>query len=231
MGAYDPNDKIVLPGNYTTVDLAAGTPLMYTVRFQNTGTYPASFVRIEDTLSARLDRATFRIEQSSHPVRYELQDGGVVTFHFPGIVLPSTGEDEAGSQGFVRYSVRPESGIQIGDSIPNTAHIYFDFNLAVVTNTTQSVLQEIVAAWEKLEVKHLRLFPNPASANLNWDINGIEATGTARACIYDLQGRSVLQINDLQAGKPLNVGHLPAGTYVLCIRGKQGWYAGKWKKI
>ena len=40
--------------------------LYYTVRFQNLGTFPATFVRIEDELDSQLDETSFQMLQSSH---------------------------------------------------------------------------------------------------------------------------------------------------------------------
>jgi uncharacterized repeat protein (TIGR01451 family) len=68
IGSYDPNDKTVEPEPYTTSDQQAARPLTYTVRFQNTGTYWAGRVVVEDTLSSRLDWSTFRVLQWSHPM-------------------------------------------------------------------------------------------------------------------------------------------------------------------
>ena len=53
--AYDPNDKLVQPvhfENYSLIDEA----LIYTVRFQNTGSAEAFDVQIVDELDSNLDR-------------------------------------------------------------------------------------------------------------------------------------------------------------------------------
>jgi len=50
--------------------------------------------------------------------------------------------DEIGSQGFVVFHVTPRNNVQPGDVINNTAHIFFDNNPAVVTNTTWHTIYE-----------------------------------------------------------------------------------------
>ena len=231
VGSYDPNDKIVTPANYVTTDLAAGNPLNYTIRFQNTGTYPATKVRIADTLSERLDWTTFRVEQSSHPVTWELGGSGVVTFQFPGIVLPFAAEDEAGSQGFVRYSIRPKPDLMIGEGVSNTAYIYFDFNSAIITNTVESVLQEIVATWENRLTGTVRILPNPATTELRWQLPEQEGLSVRRLAVFTMDGKKVLEMNHLPTGSRLDVERLPAGTYLLGLETEKGWYAGKFEKM
>jgi hypothetical protein len=66
---------------------------------------------------------------------------------FDNIALPDSTTNEAGSHGFVQYSVRAKAGLPNGAQIPNTASIYFDFNLPVVTNATHSTL--VILACQK----------------------------------------------------------------------------------
>ncbi|MCC6726145.1 MAG: T9SS type A sorting domain-containing protein [Saprospiraceae bacterium] len=140
VGSHDPNDKQVSPQAYTTLDLLERRPLVYTIRFQNTGNYPADFVRLLDTLHQNIDVTTFRLLAASHPVSYTIEDVGILNFLFEDINLVPETTDELASQGFVKFSVRPKSGLSVGDEIPNTANIYFDFNEPIVTNTTLSTI-------------------------------------------------------------------------------------------
>jgi hypothetical protein len=41
---------------------------------------------------------------------------------------------EEDSHGFIAYRVKPLKNVSVGDTIPNRASIYFDFNLPIVTN-------------------------------------------------------------------------------------------------
>ena len=78
-GSYDPNDKRVIPagtGPENRVD--PDTPLRYTIRFQNTGTDTAFYVRVEDQLDPDLDPTTFRMLGASHPFSYNIQGAGLV---------------------------------------------------------------------------------------------------------------------------------------------------------
>ena len=135
VGSYDPNDKLAYPEYLTPDQLNGGQPVEYTIRFQNTGNYPAEFVRIIDTLGAGLDPASFRFLASSHPCSWKLSGAGVVEFFFKDINLPDSVSNEPESHGFVSFNIRLKPSLGLGDVAENFADIYFDFNQPVRTNT------------------------------------------------------------------------------------------------
>lgn len=139
--AYDPNDKLVEPNipnddNYTLF----GDTLLYTVRFQNTGTDTAINVYIEDYLNQHLDWSTLRVIASSHPQETTLEENGKVTFNFENIYLPDSTTNEQASHGFVKYEILPLDDLDENTLIHNVADIFFDFNEAILTNAVQNVL-------------------------------------------------------------------------------------------
>lgn len=143
--AYDPNDKQVYPNrseqppftdNYTLFD----EKLMYTLRFQNTGTDTAFNIVLRDQLSEDLDWATFRPGSSSHAYEATLHDDGLLEFHFRDILLPDSTTNEPGSHGFVQFEISALPGLSEETVIENTAGIYFDFNPPIITNTTGSIM-------------------------------------------------------------------------------------------
>jgi uncharacterized repeat protein (TIGR01451 family) len=105
IGSHNPNDKAV---DKTAYPPGTVSSLVYTVRFQNTGTYLASIVVIKDTLSPNLDPGTLRVLGASHPFTWTLRGNDIVEFRFDGINLPDMTSDEPGSHGFVQFSVEPE---------------------------------------------------------------------------------------------------------------------------
>ncbi len=147
--AYDPNDKQVYPrrseqppfdANYTLLD----ERLEYTIRFQNTGTDTAFNIVIRDTLSSNLNWATFLPGSASHPCEATLHDDGLLEFHFRHIMLPDSNVNEPGSHGYVNFSIFAKQNLPEGTPIENSAGIYFDFNPPVVTNTVNSVMEEML---------------------------------------------------------------------------------------
>ena len=52
---------------------------------------------------------TFNLLASSHPVTYEIQGTGIITFTFNNILLPDSGINQLASNGFVKYSIEPKT--------------------------------------------------------------------------------------------------------------------------
>lgn len=139
--AFDPNDKLVQPQGVGEKNFTlSSASLTYTVRFQNTGNFPAADVVIKDTLDEKLDISTFRILNRSHGVRTSINEDGVVSFYFPDIQLPDSTTDFLGSQGFVTYSISPIANLEDSSIIENNAFIFFDSNPEIETNTTSNTM-------------------------------------------------------------------------------------------
>lgn len=139
LNGFDPNEKLAIPSGVTSAHLIKpNTEIEYTLHFQNTGNDTAYQVVLRDTLDANIDVATFTEGVSSHP--YKLNVSGevrpVITFVFENINLPDSTTNLLASQGFVQFSVKPNSSAPLGTVIYNKAGIYFDFNPAIVTNET-----------------------------------------------------------------------------------------------
>lgn len=160
-GSFDPNDISVEPsGNITSEEVTNEDSLTYTIRFQNTGTDTALTVRIADTLSPNLNPESIEILSSSHDYSYEINENGVAEFTFNYILLPDSTTNEPESHGFIQYSVKPKNTLVLGDSIKNTAYIYFDFNEPVVTNTVNTFVG-IRNSYLDLRWRLQAMFPAP----------------------------------------------------------------------
>ena len=81
------------------------------------------------------------------------------------------------SMGFVRYKINRTAGLSIGTEIKNTAAIYFDYNAAVITNTTISTIGEPTSVFniDNSEMKVATL-PNPFSGYLTLKYTLAETT-------------------------------------------------------
>lgn len=227
VGAYDPNDKQVFPANNLPPDLISqGQPLTYTVRFQNTGNYPATFVRIIDTLSENLDISTLQVLSASHSFTWKLQDRKVLDFFFDMINLPDSSADEAASHGFVKYRIEPNKTLPLGAKINNTAHIYFDFNRPITTNTTQNVVAELVLTHTPENITPLSIVPNPAnqSVTLRWKT---AQGGTLE--LLNAAGKRVLQqkIASGATSTLVTIDTLPEGLYFIRFSGNTEHLFGK----
>jgi hypothetical protein len=140
--SYDPNDKQANPIGYAEPHFILGTErIEYTIRFQNTGNYPAEDILITDQLDMSvLDISTFELNYGTLPFYTCLHDDGLLEFMFVDVYLPDSVNNEPESHGLVSFSIEPLNGLPPGTVINNTAEIYFDQNPAVTTNTTYHTL-------------------------------------------------------------------------------------------
>ena len=136
IGSFDPNEIIVSTDSVSVLALNPNPPyLEYVIYFQNTGNDTAFNVKVENIIPYRLNLATFEYESSSVPVNICInKESRLATFEFPNIQLPDSNVDEQGSHGYIRYRIKPQKTLNVGDTIFNRASIYFDFNSPVLTN-------------------------------------------------------------------------------------------------
>ncbi|MCB0769477.1 MAG: T9SS type A sorting domain-containing protein [Flavobacteriales bacterium] len=213
-GSWDPNDKLVRTSSrtseseyYTDLD----DHVDYTIRFQNTGTAEAINVYLLDTISARFDLASFEFLGTSHPVEVSFEDDRVLRFDYPNILLPDSGADLLGSQGFVSFRLKPVDDLLIGEALNNAADIYFDFNEPVRTNTATLTVDMSSGISSHTDVPVV-LSPNPAHDRIR--ITGPSSAGFVVEVI-DLEGRLVIPGERYVASSELNVSTLATGMYIL----------------
>lgn len=142
VGSYDPNDKQVSPAGIDSAGfiLQSTSTLDYTIRFQNTGNFPASFVVLRDTLSPFLDLVQYNTLGFSHPFALTVEEDSIMVFTFANINLPDSMTDPLGSQGFVEFQLGVTPNLPVGTEINNQAAIYFDFNPPIFTNTVLNTI-------------------------------------------------------------------------------------------
>jgi uncharacterized repeat protein (TIGR01451 family) len=143
VGSYDPNDINVniQAQNFEEIP-SEGLTLDYTIRFQNTGTAPAQFVRVTDIIEEDLNLGSIEILSSSHEFQLSFNENREVEWLFENIQLPDSTTDLEGSQGYIHYRIKTVPDVLIDDVIENTAAIYFDYNEPVITNTATTIFYE-----------------------------------------------------------------------------------------
>ncbi len=138
LASYDPNNKIAEtntanPAQHIARNWSTGDDFIrYVINFQNTGSYTAFNVVLNDTLPAQIDASTLRFIKSSHTCDIA-RSGNVINFKFSSINLPDSASNEPSSKGYVVFMVKPATTALAGDSIVNRAAIYFDYNSPVIT--------------------------------------------------------------------------------------------------
>lgn len=215
VASCDPNDKLVQPALLSPLEVADGTPVVYTIRFQNTGTYQADRVRIEDQLPAGLDPATFVFMGSSHACQTTLI-GEQVQFLFDPIALPDSTTDEPNSHGYVRFRITPVGTLQAGDSVVNRASIYFDFNMPVITPPSVLAIDASTELGAVTAGTGQQLWPNPAANELNL---AVASPFAATLRIIDVNGREVFTSYRRLTAPATSIGieGLAEGLYTLRI--------------
>ncbi len=216
VNSYDPNIKEVSPKGEGVIGGIPPTTdkLTYTIHFQNTGNAPAFNVSILDTLDADLDLASFKIIGSSHLMSPQWVAPGIVKFNFNNIMLPDSGSNEAASHGYVTYQIDLNAGLNIGTQIKNTAHIFFDSNPAIVTNTALNTIAWPASVSNTNAASGISVYPNPASDNVYIQGND-KLEGTAS--ISDISGK-LISSHELNSNTTrIDVSKLPAGVYLLKV--------------
>ncbi len=217
-GPYDPNSKEVSPaGIGATGDIAPNSELTYTVNFQNTGTAPAINVYVMDTISNNLDMSTFQIVASSHAMNPYFYEGNIIRFDYPNIMLPDSNANEALSHGWVVYKIKTKSGLTNGTQIKNTGHIFFDYNSAIVTNTTLNTINTALSVSENHNELSTLIYPNPAQNQFTVEF-GEEVSGLLS--VVDISGRVVKTISINKTNSVfVNTDDFSSGLYGLMMPG------------
>lgn len=215
--SWDPNMKEVSPAEGP---VAPNTTFTYTVHFQNTGTDVAYNIYVLDTLDSDLDAASLKIIGFSHPMTMSLLTGNVMKFDFSNIMLDDSTTNEPGSHGFVTYEVKAKPGLANGTQFTNTAHIYFDFNPAIVTNTTLNVIDIALGIADAESNGAISIWPNPANDVITLNFTGVEDnTGVV---LVDMTGRVIASQMINAASAQMNVSAVPSGVYMINTRSANG---------
>ncbi len=218
-GSYDPNDKTAFPSGFGADHLLeANRSIEYQIRFQNTGTDTAFNVVVVDTLSEYLDPRSVRPGASSHPFYFNIVDGNVLRFHFDNIMLPDSNVNKAGSQGFFNFSAAQKPDNPNGTRIENTAHIYFDFNDPIATNTVFHTIGEhfiVLKNEEAAGLQPVSIYPNPSTESAVLQLPA--ELPQARFELFDGTGLRMQEAGFSGRQYRFERGKLPAGIYYFRI--------------
>lgn len=221
-GSYDPNDKIV---NHTslTPENSNAQELIYTIRFQNTGTDTAFKVIVVDTIIGNLDPSSIRVLGASHDFTWEYTGQGIAEFTFDNILLPDSNVNEPASHGFVTLAVKANKDLAVGDSIYNRAGIYFDFNEPVITNKALTRIATVTSVYTQSN-STLKIYPNPAKDRVRVEWNTKER---ATLTLLDISGKVIRTQTLNQNYSDVDVSRLSKGMYLIQVQSVEGTSVGK----
>ena len=214
IGSYDPNDKMESRGERVLFSsFGADDYLYYTIRFENTGTASAINVRINDVLDNQIDESSLRMISSSHSYVLERVDNNL-TWRFDNIFLPVSVADTEIGKGYVTFQVKLRPGFGVGDIIPNTALIYFDFNPAIITNTFRTEFVQQLGLTD-FENGDFIFYPNPVSDAVTISVK--EGSLISTIAVYDVLGKQILvkKPSDALSTQTLDLSAIAKGIYLL----------------
>ncbi len=212
VNAYDPNDKMesrgeeILFSSFTSNDY-----LYYTIRFENTGTASAINVRINDVLDTQLDENSIRMVSTSHPNYVMDRVGNNINWEFDNIQLPVSVANTNIGKGYIMFKIKPKPGFAVGDIIPNTASIYFDFNPAIVTNTFTTEFVSALAV-NQFENSDFVFYPNPTSDFVTITLkNGSDIISLIS--VYDVLGKQIVNVKASSISETIDLSSVNSGIY------------------
>jgi hypothetical protein len=118
------------------------------------------------------------------------------------------------------YEIEENPNLQVGSEIENTANIYFDFNPAIVTNTTYNI-NAYPLNIKQNEMEDYAVFPNPARETIS-----VQGEGIVGIQIFDLSGKLVIE-NTSNSGNSISVSDLTTGLYTIKIETIHGTMSTK----
>ncbi|WP_294822139.1 T9SS type A sorting domain-containing protein [uncultured Flavobacterium sp.] len=214
--SYDPNDKTCLEGDKIPVE-KVGEFVHYVIRFENTGTFAAQNVVVEDLIDTdKFDLSSLTPVSGSHLFTTRIQSGRV-QFVFDNINLPF---DDANNDGYVAFKIKTKTSLVAGDIFSNAASIYFDYNAAINTNTANTVVQAPLEVKDFSKTAWFTIYPNPATTELNIVKNG--AVLLHSVSVYNALGQLVLVKPNAGNLSVLDISNLSQGQYYLTLLSDQG---------
>ncbi|WP_055442547.1 DUF7619 domain-containing protein [Lacinutrix himadriensis] len=216
VNSYDPNDKQVLQGNEITLPQATAY-LDYIIRFQNTGSASAINIVITDELNSKLDWETIRPISASHDYSVNILNGNFVEFSFENINLPAQQDDEAGSNGFVAFKIKPKQDVVVGNIITGKANIYFDYNAPIITNVVSTEIVEPLSIPENEIKSVIKLYPNPVGDQFKIEVTNSNSIIDVK--IFDVSGKQLLTF---KPSENYNVKDLVSGVYFVSVQTNDG---------
>lgn len=209
VNSFDPNDKTCLEGTKITMT-EVGDYVHYMIRFENSGTFPATNIVVKDMLDTnKFDVNSLVAVKGSHAY-YTNSKENKVEFIFENINLPF---DDANNDGFVVFKIKTKATLVVGDTFSNSASIYFDYNFPIETNTATTTIKENIKDYSFSG--YFMMYPNPVK-----DVLTIEAMPTVAISsinIYNQLGQLVLVVPSAQDVSKVDVSSLASGNYFIKI--------------
>ena len=188
--SYDPNQLTVYPaGIGLNGNISPSVEwLEYQIEFENTGTGYAHDVVVVDTIEDEMVLSSIQMLASSHQFWMEFVSPNIIKWHFDDIELTPPAFDVIKSKGYLKFRIQINGHPPIGTQLSNTASIFFDKNLPIVTNTTINTIYLDMPV--DSDIDPIYIFPNPTADHFTIYFNN--ATGPFDiVAISDITGKII----------------------------------------
>lgn len=189
-----------------------GNYLHYVINFMNTGNSTVDNVIVRTVFDpAEFDINSIQILDSTSPVDLVINNNEVL------YQLRSAHLGGPGGQGGILLKIRTRDTLSAGETVDNSAQIFFDYSAGATTNTAVTTFQNLSVS-ENSKDDTVKVYPNPANDVINAE--GDSAIKTIE--LYDIYGR-LLQTNLINTNKTiLDLSQRATGTYFLKITTEKG---------
>jgi photosystem II stability/assembly factor-like uncharacterized protein len=219
-------DQTWIFANTQTVDLkqvaTSSTGLVFCSSFQNYSYIwqPITEVNFASKIRNKLNVNTLKIIAASHPVKFDSDYNGRLSFKLNTVALPDSIQGDA-SMCYVLYSIEPSNQLKHGDFIGHNHYLYFNQNNSISSDLTRA----IVRVWDKdvetdkepeAALNPISIFPNPTKGDFQIQTEHADFVN-ADLSILDVNGKICYQTR--WQGGSLKV-NLAAGTYWVRLTGK-----------
>ncbi len=211
VGSYDPNDKTCLQGAIVDASMIDNYA-HYLIRFENTGSYKAKKIVIEDLIDVtKFNISTLIPLNSSHSFVTKIINNKV-EFIFENINLDFLPNN---NKGYLSFKIKTLPNLVVGDVFSNQVNILFDYNYAVTTNNYDTTIASL--SNQNIEpLNDILIYPNPVndylSISSDFEIYKLE--------IYNLLGQVILV--SLNPNTSIDLTNLKTGNYILKLNTNQG---------
>lgn len=214
--SYDPNEKAITSGEtLTPQQVSNGAYISYIIHFQNKGNDTAFKVIILDTLSENIDINSLQIINASKPYTLEIIGKKILKFTFDNIRL-SYDTTNVSSTGYIAYKVKPLNTLAAGNTVQNTAEIFFDYNAPIRTNTVETEVLLLSAAHPNRNMNgNMTIYPNPNMGIFTIRYDG-KSDATVQLQMTDITGNIIYNENRQHQNKTeftINESNLAKGIY------------------
>lgn len=219
-------DQTWIFANTQTVDLkqvaASNTGLTFCSSFQNnySSGQPIAIVNFAGKIRSGLNINTLKIIAASHPVKFDSDLNGVISFKLNTVALPDSSQGDA-SRCYVLYSIEPSADLKHGDLVGHYHYLLYNQNNGISSDLTRA----IVRVWDKdvetdkepdEALPPISIFPNPTKGDFQIQTDDPNFVN-ADLSILDVNGKICFQTR--WQGGPIKV-NLAAGTYWVRLTGK-----------